>query len=78
MHPSYISKLYKAQSGDGILDSINKVRIEKSKEVMREQKVNLEEVAKATGYSNVRTFTRAFMKIEGITPGKYKEANQIM
>lgn len=78
MHPSYISKLYKAQSGDGILDCINKVRIEKSKQIMKEQKMNLEDVAKATGYSNVRTFTRAFMKIEGITPGKYKEANIIM
>ncbi|GLC30889.1 helix-turn-helix domain-containing protein [Clostridium omnivorum] len=78
MHPSYISKLYKAQSGEGILDQINKVRIEKSKQIMKEQKINLDDVAKATGYSNVRTFTRAFMKIEGITPGKYKETNQIM
>lgn len=77
MHPSYISKLYKAQSGEGILDQINKIRIEKSKQIMNEQKINLEDVAKATGYSNVRTFTRAFMKIEGITPGKYKETNQI-
>jgi len=78
MHPSYISKLYKGQSGEGILDTINKVRIEKSKEIMKEQKINLEEVAKATGYSNVRTFTRAFMKLEGITPGKYKESNQML
>lgn len=78
MHPSYISKLYKAQSEDGILDQINRVRIEKSKQVMKEQKINLEDVAKAIGYSNVRTFTRAFMKIEGITPGKYKETNQII
>jgi two-component system, response regulator YesN len=77
MHPSYISKLYKTHSGEGILDQINKVRIEKSKQIMKDQKINLEDVAKATGYSSVRTFTRAFIKIEGVTPGKYRETNEI-
>lgn len=73
MHPSYLSRLYKSQAEDGILDKISKVRIEKSKPILKEQKLNLEEVAKAVGYSNARTFTRAFIKLEGITPGKYKE-----
>jgi two-component system, response regulator YesN len=73
MNPSYISKVFKSQSGEGMLDYIGKVRINKAKEIMKEEKINLESLAKAVGYSSVRTFSRVFYKNEGINPGKYKE-----
>ena len=75
MHPCYISRVYKVQAGESILDFINKIRIEKSKEILKVKKLTLEEVCKEVGYFNVRTFSRTFVKLEGITPGKYKEAN---
>lgn len=73
LHPSYISTVFKTQVGEGILDYINKVRVNRAKEIMKEQKSNLEDLSKVVGYSSVRTFTRAFSKLEGITPGKYKD-----
>lgn len=73
MHPTYISKLFKEQEGKGILDFLNNLRIERSKEVMKDRKMNLEDIARVVGYSNVRTFSRAFIKNEGITPGKFRE-----
>lgn len=76
MSPYYISKLYKIQSGEGVLEYINKVRVEKSKQILIEQKLTIEEVCKAVGYFNVRTFSRAFAKLEGVTPGKYKDNYQ--
>lgn len=75
MHPSYVSRLFKKQSGDGIVEFISKVRVDKAKEILKKEKLNMEEVSKSVGYSNVRTFTRAFSKLEGITPGKYRELN---
>lgn len=76
LHPSYVSKIFKNDTGIGILDFINNVRIEKAKTLMRQQNMNLEEVSKAVGYNNTRTFSRAFTKCEGITPGRYKEINK--
>lgn len=73
MSPSYLSKLYKAQSGQSILDAINKVRIDKAKQILADKKITIEDVAKAVGYSSVRTFIRIFIKRQGITPGKFKE-----
>ena len=76
MNPSYISKLYKAQSGQSMLDYINKVRIDKAKQIMADRKINIEDAAKAVGYSSLRTFTRIFSKTQGITPGKFKEMSK--
>lgn len=73
MNPSYISKLYKTQSGKSILDYINKVRIDRAKQLMSDKSITIEDAAKAAGYSSLRTFIRVFSKSQGITPGKFKE-----
>jgi len=73
LHPAYISKIFKQQVGVGLLDYINRVRISEAKKLIKSEKSNLESIAKKVGYSSIKTFTRAFSKIEGITPGKYRE-----
>jgi two-component system, response regulator YesN len=74
MHPVYISKAFKNQVGEGLLDYITKIRIDKSKGLLKkENSANIEDIALQVGYTCSKTFTRAFKKYEGITPGKYKE-----
>ncbi|HZG84013.1 helix-turn-helix domain-containing protein [Paenibacillus sp.] len=73
MKPTYLSKLFKEQTGDGLLDAINKRRIGHAKRLMTESRVTVNEAAERSGYNDVGTFIRTFKKIEGITPGKYKE-----
>jgi len=73
LHPNYISKLFKQQVGIGLLDYINIMRVEEAKKLLKSEKGNLESIAKKVGYSNVKTFTRVFTKIQGITPGKYRD-----
>lgn len=72
IHLVQLSKVFKEQTGEGLADYITKVRLKKAKELLKDYS-NIEQVSKAVGYSNIRTFMRAFKKIEGITPGKYKE-----
>ena len=71
--PYYISKIFKMETGGGILDFINRIRVEKSKELLREDGMTQEQIAERTGFSNIRTFQRTFKKLEGIPPGKFKE-----
>ena len=71
-----ISKLFKDQTGERIIDYINKVRIKKIKQLIEEQDINLEHGAKLVGFYSFRTFMRIFKEHEGITPGKFKETNK--
>ena len=72
---SYLSKLFKTHTGDGLLDCIHKFRVEKAKQLFKISNETIVETSKLAGYNDVATFIRVFKKYEGITPGKYKEIN---
>ncbi|WP_336787149.1 helix-turn-helix domain-containing protein [Paenibacillus sp. MMO-177] len=72
---SYLSKLFKTQTGEGLLDYLHKYRIAEAKRRMTELQESVNEVSRAVGYNDAATFIRVFKKYEGITPGKYKEMN---
>jgi len=76
MKATYVSKLFKDQTGAGLLEHINKVRIEKAKSMIAGQKRSVTDVAALVGFNDPNAFIRTFKKYEGITPGKYKEAVQ--
>lgn len=73
MNPIYVSRFFKEQSGESILDTINRIRLKHAKKLLRESKKSVEDIAGLTGYSNVVTFIRVFKKYEGITPGRFRE-----
>ena len=68
----YISKLFKMESGQGLLNYIGAVRIKKAKELLNESRYSLNEIAKMVGYSSVKTFRRVFQKLEGVNPSEYR------
>jgi YesN/AraC family two-component response regulator len=72
---SYLSKLFKNQTGEGLLDYIHKYRIEQAKRMIGLKRDSISEIAKLVGYNEAATFIRVFKKYEGITPGKFKEMN---
>ncbi len=69
----YLSRAFKKQSGVGLLEFIHKVRIERAKQLMKNKKLNVKDIAEQTGYYNSTAFIRTFKKFEGITPGKYMD-----
>ena len=70
---SYLSKLYKKKYGISILDDISRTRIKKSKSLLQNTSMNVNEVAEQTGFMSSNVFIKAFKKWEGITPGRYRE-----
>jgi YesN/AraC family two-component response regulator len=76
MNPSYLSRFFKEQKGEGLLDFINRVRLERAKYLLQEETLSIVKVARKVGYFNCNTFIRVFKKYEGITPGRYKEIQQ--
>jgi two-component system response regulator YesN len=73
MKPAYLSKLFKDHTGEGLLDFINKTRIEHAKRLIGENNKSVSDAAGCVGFNDVNAFIRTFKKYEGITPGKYKE-----
>ena len=51
-------------------DFINRIRIDHAKRLAQETSMSLEDLAEAVGYASLRTFYRAFTKMEGTTPAK--------
>ena len=50
---------------------INELRISKAKLLLRTEKYSLEEISAMVGYASYKTFRRIFVKLTGVTPGKY-------
>ena len=53
---------------------INKQRIEKSVELLRNTNLPMEEIAQACGFSSASYFTKTFKKLRGTTPLKFRKS----
>ena len=69
-----LSRKIKEHSGVRLTDYINRIRIDKVKEILRVQDVNLQIASSIVGFASLRTFMRVFKECEGITPGSFKES----
>lgn len=76
VNPSYLSRFFKEQVGMTISDYINKYRIEKAKELLVREGTRQKLIAEQVGFCSITTFIRTFKKLEGVTPGMYREGNR--
>lgn len=69
--PSYLSSLFKKESGVSLLGYINSIRIAKAKELLirGDSVVN---IAEQTGFRDSGALIRVFKKETGITPGQFR------
>jgi len=71
MSVSNVSKLFKEVSGINFYDYLCRLRMEMAKELLREQKCAIDDIAHRVGYENVYSFKRAFTRYAGIKPDEY-------
>lgn len=70
-----VTALVKRYTGGTVMDYLNRVRVDKAKELLDSGK-SVSETAEFLGFSEPRGLIRVFKKIEGITPGRYKKEKQ--
>jgi YesN/AraC family two-component response regulator len=73
--PTYLATYYKKETHQTVKKSIDKVRMEKAKELLVNDKrkpLKVEEVATLVGINSIVTFNRLFKKYMGMTPGQYR------
>lgn len=71
--PYYLSHLFKEQEGISVMDYLTRVRIEKAKTLLRNQRYNIYEISEIIGYSEPSYFSRVFRKKEGRTPSQFRK-----
>ena len=73
VHENYISNLFKNAYGENLSSYVEKLRIEKSCELIRSSTMKIEEIAGNVGYTSGASFRRAFKKVKGISPAEYRD-----
>lgn len=70
---SYFCRIIKEELGCTFTEYVNRIRIERSKTLLRTTNRSIAEIALAVGFDDQSYFTRIFKKQLGIAPGKYRE-----
>lgn len=73
VNATYLTSYYKGKTGEGLLECISRTRINRAKQLLKSNEMSLSDIAENVGYYSSSTLIRVFKKIEGITPGKYRE-----
>lgn len=71
--PSYVSKLFKKKLGVNFNTYLTTRKINEAKRMLKEENVNINEIAFIVGYNEPNYFCKVFKKIEGITPTKFRQ-----
>lgn len=75
---SYISGLFSSIQGITLEQYIIKQKIEKVKELLFYDELNLSEIADRLGYSSVAHLSSQFKKVTGFTPSELKKAREMV
>ena len=70
--PYYFSKLFKEETGEGFVEYLTGIRIEKAKELLTTTEYSMKEICSMVGYADPNYFSRSFKKNVGVTPTEYK------
>ncbi|MDR2080221.1 MAG: helix-turn-helix transcriptional regulator, partial [Treponema sp.] len=72
MSPFYLSRIFKEETGAGLLEYINTLRIEEGKKLLARGQ-SIVKTAEMTGFRDSNAFIRVFKKLTGVTPGQYRD-----
>jgi len=74
INPTYLSRFFKEQTGENLIDFVNKRRIDKVKDQLTSTDDAIQNIAEQCGFASSQSLLRVFKKYEGITPGQYRQS----
>lgn len=70
--PSYLSRLFKKQTGENFTQYVTRIKIEKAIELLKDPKYKTYQVSEVLGYKTPRYFSRLFRMQTGMNPSEYR------
>ncbi|MGO8695794.1 MAG: helix-turn-helix domain-containing protein [Rectinemataceae bacterium] len=74
LSPTYFSKLFNAEMKCRFTAYLNRLRIEKSRILLKGTAIPLVDIAGMVGYEDQSYFTKVFKKTVGVSPGRFRES----
>lgn len=72
LSPNYLRSLFKAGTGQTILEYMTDFRLQKACEFLKDKSLKVKDVSLMVGYENVSYFSQIFVKRYGVTPNEYR------
>ena len=72
----YFCSTFKSETGYTFINYLNHYKVEKSKELLRDQNLSLLDIAIAVGFNNQSYYSTVFKKITSKTPIQFRESIQ--
>jgi len=71
---SYLSSIFKKETGVSLTAYITKVRVEKSKKMLLEDNASLSHISSQCGFKDQSYFTKVFKKETGVSPKRFRNS----
>lgn len=68
---SVVKKIFREQMGCGVMDYFTRLKIDRAKELIREENYTFTEISERLGFNTSQYFTTVFKRISGMTPTDY-------
>ncbi|HJD39362.1 MAG TPA: response regulator [Candidatus Blautia stercoripullorum] len=72
---SHLARSLKKYTGMTVVSFVHKIRIEKSRHMLKEEGLSVKEAAERAGYQNLNHFYKYFKQYTGMTPAAYMKKN---
>ncbi|WP_028550676.1 response regulator [Paenibacillus sp. UNC451MF] len=77
LHPSYLSKVFKLETGEGLNHYLHFVRMERAVHLLKHSDAKIYEITASVGYLNTPYFIKVFKKEFGMTPQEYRDHHAV-
>lgn len=71
LHPSYLSRIFKEETGMTFSEYVNRVRIDASRKLLESGRYSVKQVSVQVGFSTYNYFFKVFKEWTGMTPQAY-------
>ena len=75
-NPSHLSRKFKQETGQSVIDFINHKRVESAKIYLHNKQNSITDVAFIVGFNDVNYFSRVFKKFTSMTPSQYMKQHK--
>ena len=70
---AYLFRVFKEKTGKTIMDYYLRLKIERAKQLLRENELSVKEIAETLAFNEPNYFTKTFKRVTGLTPTAYKK-----
>ena len=69
---AYLMRLFKKETGYSIMEYFIKLKIDKAKDLLRDNQLSIREISDKLAFNEPNYFTKTFKRITGFTPSAYR------